>query len=265
MILDDLAAGARKRVEAAKAKKPLEAIRDEALSLPATTPTFRAALAKKEMAFICEVKRASPSNGLIAADFPYLAIAADYADAGADALSVLTEPFYFQGSDMYLAEIVAAVSLPTIRKDFVVDAYQLYEARLLGASAVLLICALLDAAMLRSYVALAGRLGLDALVETHDEREMAMARDAGATLVGINNRNLRDFTVDLRVTERLRPLAPTGAVVVAESGLHTASDVRRVREAGADAALIGEALMRSGDKHATLAAFRDGAREAICG
>ncbi|MDR3314818.1 MAG: indole-3-glycerol phosphate synthase TrpC [Oscillospiraceae bacterium] len=258
MILDALAAAARLRVAAAKAALPLAALRARAEALPVQAGfPFEAALAAPGLSFICEVKKASPSKGVIARDFPYLEIARSYAAAGAAAVSVLTEPEYFLGSDQYLREIAAAVPLPALRKDFTVDAYQIYEAKALGASAVLLICALLDLPALREYHALADSLGLSALVETHSEAEVETALAAGARVVGVNNRDLRSFQVDLATGERLGALLPPGVLFVAESGVATPADAARLRRAGADALLIGEALMRAPDKRAFLEAMRD--------
>ncbi|MBQ1338341.1 MAG: indole-3-glycerol phosphate synthase TrpC, partial [Thermoguttaceae bacterium] len=201
-------------------------------------------------------KKASPSKGLIAPDFPYLNIAKEYEAAGADCISVLTEPKWFLGQDDYLREIAAAVSIPCIRKDFIVDEYMIYESKNLGASAVLLICAILSEEEIRKSVEICDSLGLSALVEAHDELEVKMALNAGARIVGVNNRNLKDFTVDPDVSSRLRSLVPTDVLFVSESGVKTASDVARLREIGADAALIGETLMRAADKKAKLAELR---------
>lgn len=207
-------------------------------------------------AFICEVQKASPSKGLIAPEFPYLDIAKAYEAAGAACISVLTEPKWFLGRDEYLAEIAETVSIPCIRKDFVVDEYMIYQAKVLGASAVLLICALLDQAVLKHYLTLCDQLGLSALVEAHDERELLRALSAGARIIGVNNRNLRDFTVDLGNAERLRRLAPEEVLFVAESGIQTAEDVAMLRQARVNGVLIGETLMRAADKKITLAQLR---------
>jgi indole-3-glycerol phosphate synthase len=219
---------------------------------------FREALARPGLSFICEVKRASPSAGVIASDFDHLASARTYEQAGADAISVLTEPDFFQGENRYLSEIAQASSLPLLRKDFVIDEYQIYEAHVLGASAVLLIVALLDDACLQDFVACAANLGLAALVECHTVEETERALAAGASIIGINNRDLATFTVDLALTERLRTHIPSGISVIAESGIRTPADAARMREAGADAVLIGEALMREVDVPAALRRFRQG-------
>ena len=255
-ILDQLADHARERVAAAKATRPLADIRREALSLPRGDFSFEKALKRPGLSFICECKRASPSRGLIAPEFPWLAIARAYEAAGADAISVLTEPKWFLGSDEYLREIAGTVSLPCLRKDFIVDEYMLYEAKALGASAALLICAILDAGQLCDAIAVCDELGLSALVEAHDEREVETALRAGARLIGINNRNLRDFTVDTGNSRRLRALIPEGVLFVSESGIRDASDVQAARDIGADAVLVGEALMRAKDKRAGLAELR---------
>ena len=219
---------------------------------------FEKALKKESLSFICEVKKASPSKGLIAPDFPYEAIAREYEEAGAAAISVLTERDYFKGDCSYLREIAAESGIPVLRKDFIVDEYQLYEARYCGAAAVLLICAVLDDEQLRSFHDLADSLGLSALVEAHDEGEIARALQCGARIVGVNNRNLKDFTVSLQTSRRLRPLVPPGVVFVAESGIIGSDDIELLRDAGVDAVLIGETLMRSADKKRALADLAGG-------
>ena len=251
-ILDQLADYARQRVEEAKRQTPLAEIKQQALALPKGDFRFEKALAKPGLSFICECKKASPSKGLIAADFPYLQIAKEYEAAGADAISVLTEPKWFLGSDRYLEEIASAVSTPCLRKDFTVDDYMIYEAKLLGASAVLLLCAILDDAQLREYLALCDGLGLSALVEAHDEAEVDRALTAGARILGVNNRALKNFTVDTENSRRLRARIPEDVLFVSESGVRTAEDVARLAAIGADAVLIGETLMRAPDKTAKL-------------
>ncbi len=255
-ILDQLAGHARERVAQAKRKIPPEEIRRQALSLPKGDFAFEKALEKPGLSFICECKKASPSKGVIAPDFPYLAIAKEYEAAGADCLSILTEPKWFLGSDAYLREIAAAVPLPCLRKDFTVDEYMIYEAKTLGASAVLLIVSLLSPAQLEEYLAVCGELGLSALVEAHSEAEAAAAVKAGARIIGVNNRNLKDFTVDTDNSRRLRQTIPPGTLFVSESGVGSAGDVARLREIGADGVLVGEALMRAPDKKAKLAELR---------
>lgn len=255
-ILDKLAASAKARCEAAKGKIPPEEIRRLAENTPKGDFGFEKALKKPGMSFICECKRASPSKGLIAPEFPYLDIARDYEAAGADCVSVLTEPEWFLGSDRYLEEIAHTVGIPCLRKDFTVDEYMIYEAKLLGASAVLFICSILDAEQLKEYIGVADSLGLSSLVEAHDEREIAAAVGAGARVIGVNNRNLKDFTVDTGNSGRLRSIVPDDIVFVSESGVSDAGDVKRLYDAHVDAVLIGEALMRASDRKAKLAELR---------
>lgn len=255
-ILDKLAASAKARCEAAKGKIPPEEIRRLAENTPKGDFGFEKALKKPGMSFICECKRASPSKGLIAPEFPYLDIARDYEAAGADCISVLTEPEWFLGSDKYLEEIAHTVGIPCLRKDFTVDEYMIYEAKLLGASAVLLICSILDAEQLKEYIGVADSLGLSSLVEAHDEREIAAAVGAGVRVIGVNNRNLKDFTVDTGNSGKLRSLVPDDIVYVSESGVSDAANVKRLYDAHVDAVLIGEALMRVSDRKAKLAELR---------
>ncbi|MBD5461062.1 MAG: indole-3-glycerol phosphate synthase TrpC [Lachnospiraceae bacterium] len=255
-ILDRLAEHARERVCQAQRKLPAETVRQRALALPRGDFAFERTLRKPGMSFICECKKASPSKGLIDPEFPYLRIAKEYEAAGADAISVLTEPGWFQGSDTYLAEIAAAVSVPCLRKDFTVDAYMIYEAKLLGASAVLLICSILTREQIGEYLGICDELGISALVEAHDEAETEDALRAGARIIGVNNRNLKDFTVDTDNSRRLRESIPKEVLFVSESGVKDAADVKRLREIGADAVLIGETLMRAADKREKLAQLR---------
>ena len=229
----------------------------QAYSLPKGTFAFENALKKPGLSFICECKKASPSKGVIAEEFPYLQIAKEYEAAGADCISVLTEPKWFLGSDRYLREIAAEVSIPIIRKDFTGEPYMIYEAKVMGASAVLLICSILTPEQLQQYLAICEELGLSALVETHDEAEAAMALEAGARLIGVNNRNLKDFTVDTENSRRLRNEIPKGVLFVSESGIRDVCDIRAVKEMGADAVLIGETLMRAADKRRTLEELRN--------
>ena len=265
-ILEQLAEHARERAAEAKRRIPPEEMKARAFAIAAAEQQaaaaagfifpFERALRGERMAFICECKKASPSKGLIAPDFPYLEIAKSYEAAGASAISVLTEPEWFLGSDQYLKEIAAAVKIPCLRKDFTVDEYMIYEAKTLGASAVLLICALLDTETLRKYIGICDVLGLSALVEAHDETEVRSAADAGARIIGVNNRNLKDFTVDFSNSIRLRSLIPEDVIFVAESGVRTHADVELLRAHKVDAALIGEALMRAPDKRAMLEELR---------
>lgn len=251
-ILDRLAGHARERVEDAKRRQPLAEIRQRALDMPKGNFVFENALKKPDIAFICECKKASPSKGLIAPEFPYLSIAREYEAAGADAVSVLTEPKWFLGSDAYLKEIAEAVSIPCLRKDFTVDEYMIYEAKLLGASAVLLICSILSEEQIKEYIGICDGLGLSALVEAHDGEEVEIVLRAGARMIGVNNRNLKDFSVDTENSRRLRQMIPPEVLFVSESGVGCAEDVSSLRGIGADAVLIGETLMRAADKKAKL-------------
>jgi indole-3-glycerol phosphate synthase len=255
-ILDQLAAHARERVAAKRAEMDTAALRALALDLPRGDFAFERALRGPGVSFICECKKASPSKGVIAENFPYLQIARQYEAAGADAISVLTEPKWFLGRDNYLREIASAVSIPCLRKDFTVDEYMIYEAKVLGASAVLLICSILSETQIRDYIAVSDALGLSALVEAHDEAEVEMALKAGARVIGVNNRNLKDFSVDPENSRRLRRLIPGDVLFVSESGVKSAEDVAAIRSMGADAVLVGEALMRAPDKKAMLAKLR---------
>lgn len=251
-ILDKLAEHAFERIKAAEKAVPFDEVRSKALSLPKGDFAFEKALKKPDISFICECKKASPSKGVIAEDFPYLKIAEEYEKAGADCISVLTEPKWFLGSDEYLREIAERVSIPCIRKDFTVDGYMIYEAKLLGAKAVLLICSILSAEQIREYIGICDSLGISALVEAHDENEVKTALNCGARIIGVNNRNLKDFSVDTDNSRRMRELVPDSVVFVSESGVRTAKDIKKLREIGADAVLIGETLMRAEDKKAKL-------------
>ena len=261
-ILVTIAAATRERVAQRRAEAPLERVRERAEAVARTRVeagerfAFEAALRVPGMSFICEVKRASPSKGLIAPDFPYVDIARDYARAGAAAISCLTEPRWFQGDDEYLRDIARAVRIPVLRKDFVVDTYMVYEACALGAAAVLLICALLDDARLSECIGIADGLGMSCLVEAHDEAELARALKAGARVVGVNNRDLCTFEVDLGTSRRLRALVPPEVLFVSESGYSTAADVSRSQADRVDAVLVGEALMRAPDRAEALGRLR---------
>mgnify|MGYP004495656009 FL=1 len=257
MILDEIAERTRQRVAEEKSAAPLSEMKNRALAMDANTGfPFKKALGGDDISFICEVKRASPSKGLIAEDFPYLEIARDYESAGASAISCLTEPFWFKGKDEYLTEIARAVNIPVLRKDFTVDEYMIYQAKTLGASAVLLICSILSKEQLAEYLEIAHSLGLSALVEAHDEDEVGTALSVGAGIIGVNNRDLRTFTVDIHNSARLRKLVPPEVLFVSESGIRTAADVAALRDNGTNAVLIGETLMRSPDKKAALAELR---------
>ena len=273
MILDTIARSAGKRVEQRKQVKSLEhrmraacecrereGIKGDAIKRAGIkrengtneVHPFKAALSKPGVSFICEVKKASPSKGLIAPDFPYVEIARQYQEAGADAVSVLTEPEFFLGADRYLEEIHREIELPLLRKDFIVDEYQIYEAKVLGASAVLLICSLMDMEKLKRYMGICGSLGLSSLAEAHTDREVAMAAEAGADIIGINNRNLETFEVDFTNALRLRKLVDRGTIFVAESGIRTPEDIELLAENQVDAVLVGETLMRAPDKKRAL-------------
>jgi indole-3-glycerol phosphate synthase len=269
-ILGKIADSTLVRVEKAKKVLSLENIREQAqtyhcslltahcsllpthCSLPTAPCSFEHSLSAPGLSFICEVKKASPSRGVIAQDFPWMEIAKDYEEGGAAAISVLTEPEFFLGSDQYLREIAANVAIPVLRKDFIIDPYQIYEAKLWGAKAVLLICALLEQETLSAFIKIADELALDCLVEIHSEEEAREALSAGGRIIGINNRDLVTFNVDTSLTARLRKMIPAGVLSVAESGIKSADDVRELRDIGIDAVLIGESLMRSSDRKAFL-------------
>lgn len=265
MILEEIAEKTRERIQKRRQQVSEEELKEKAYLLAGTEKErnggifpfpFEKALAREGISFICEVKKASPSKGVIAEEFPYREIAREYEQAGASALSVLTEPFYFQGSDDYLKEIERVVNIPILRKDFTVDAYMLYEAKCIGASAVLLICAILDDRQLMTYMEIAQELGLSALVEAHTEEEARRALACGARIIGVNNRDLKTFQVDIHTSERLRRLVPKDVLYVSESGIKSPEDVRRLKENGTDAVLIGETLMRSDNKKKMLGEFR---------
>ena len=257
MILDEIVAKTRERMIEVEKQVSLEEIKKAALSMEINQEfPFEKALRQNEIQFICEVKKASPSKGLIAPDFPYVQIAKDYENAGAAAISVLTEPYYFQGSNEYLKEIAANVTIPIIRKDFTVNEYMIYEAKAIGASAILLICSVLSREELIRFKEIADSLGLSCLVETHDEEEVKTALEIGARIIGVNNRNLKDFTVDIQNSIRLRQLIPQDIIFVSESGMKTTEDILRLRENQTDAVLIGETLMRSENKKEMLNTLR---------
>ena len=255
-ILDQLAEHAKIRVAENMKNKSLQEIREEALRLPKGNFEFEKALRKDDISFICECKKASPSKGIIAKDFDYLSIAKEYELAGADCISVLTEPKWFLGSDDYLKAIANTVSIPCIRKDFTVDEYMIYEAKLLGAKAILLICAILKEEQIKSYIKICDDLGISALVEAHDDEEIQMAVRAKARIIGVNNRNLKDFSVDVSNSKRLRQQIPDDIIFVSESGISTRDDVKALEAANVDAVLIGETLMRATDKKTKLAELR---------
>ncbi|MBR7007367.1 MAG: indole-3-glycerol phosphate synthase TrpC [Ruminococcus sp.] len=246
-ILQQLADYARERTQAQKQIISPGEMKEKALSLPKGSFEFEKALRSPQLSFICECKKASPSKGIISHDFPYLKIANQYMSAGADCISVLTEPKWFLGRNEYLTQISQAVDIPCLRKDFTVDEYMIYQAKILGAKAVLLICSILSAKQIKKFIGIADTLGISALVEAHNSDEVKTALDCGARIVGVNNRDLRDFSVDTKNSSALRSLVPKDVLFVSESGINTAEDVRAVKQAGADAVLIGEALMRAPD------------------
>jgi indole-3-glycerol phosphate synthase len=284
MILDTIAEATKIRVEHAKRELPLTKLKEMiyengcvksfnnrlAFAFEKSLRTNRNLIRNSQtvcdiyadkIAFICEVKKASPSKGIISEDFPYLDIATQYQAAGADAISVLTEPEFFKGSDQYLTEISNAVSIPVLRKDFTVDEYQIYEAKLIGADAVLLICSLLDTDTIKKFLRLCSELGLSALIEAHNEEEVFSAISAGARVLGVNNRNLQTFEVDINNSVRLRKMVPKDIIFVAESGIKTAEDMRILKEADVNAVLIGETLMRSPNKKEQLNLLRNSNKE----
>lgn len=253
-ILEEIAAKTRERTRLYKESITADQMASmaEAMAGKTKVPSFAEALKGPGISFICEVKKASPSKGLIAEDFPYLKIAEEYQEAGASAISCLTEPCWFLGKDQYLKEITDRVTIPVLRKDFTVDRYMVDQARVLGASAVLLICAILSPDQITEYRQRAEELGMDALVEAHNAEEIRTAVGCGAKIIGVNNRNLADFSVDMDNTKRLVGLIPDDCIVVSESGIRTADDVRNAADSGACAVLIGETLMRAEDKAAKL-------------
>ena len=251
-ILDQLGAYAGRRVAEAKEHMTLEEVMDKAMALPVNDFPFERALKKEGISFICECKKASPSKGIISEDYDHIKTASDYEAAGADCISVLTEPKWFMGDIRHLQDITARVSIPCIRKDFTVDEYMIYEAKLSGAEAVLLICSLLPKETVRRYMDICDRLGISALVEAHDETEVRSAVEAGARIIGVNNRNLKDFSVDQENSLKLRDLIPHEVIFVSESGVKSREDIIMLEAAGADAVLVGETLMRAGDKKAKL-------------
>ena len=259
-ILEEIAAKRRIDIEERKKRISLDEMKKQAQKLAEKEKvltgnfffSFKKQISRAGINFIWEVKKASPSKGLIAHKFPYLEIAKEYEKAGAAAISVLTEPEYFLGKDAYLQEIAEEVSIPVLRKDFTVDEYQIYEAKILGASAVLLICSLLEKEELKKFLEIAHSIGVSALVEAHDEQEIAMAVEAGAEIIGVNNRDLKNFTVDIENSVRLRKMVPKEIIFVSESGIKTPEDVQRLRENGTNAVLIGETFMRCEDKGAMM-------------
>lgn len=262
-ILAEIAARTKERIAAQKATFSLPMLREAALAMPKGNFAFEAALAQDEMAFICEIKKASPSKGLIAPDFPYLQIAKEYQQAGANAISCLTEPFYFQGKNEYLAEVCATVRIPVLRKDFFVDPYMIYEAKALGASAILLICAILNDQELAEYFTIAETLGLSCVFEAHDSEEITRALRCGARIVGVNNRNLKTFSLDLHNSIHLRKEVPSSVLFISESGIKTAADIALLQENNVNAVLVGETFMRASNKKEMLATLRGKCSEEV--
>lgn len=248
MILEQIANDTKLRVKKEKEENSLEEVKRKALSMKKGNFEFEKAINENDISFICEVKKASPSKGVIAKSFPYVEIAKEYEKAGATCISVLTEPKYFMGSKHYLKEISHNVSIPLIRKDFVIDEYMIYDAKIHGASCVLLICSLLDAMTLKKYIGICDELGLSALVEAHDKEEIEKALLAGARIIGVNNRDLKTFSVDINNSIRLRKFVPKDIIFVAESGIKTNEDIINLRKANVNAVLIGETFMRAENK-----------------
>lgn len=255
-ILDNIANYAAQRVREAEKNISLAEIKERALSLPKGDFVFENALRKQEISFICEVKKASPSKGIISENFDYLNIAKEYEVAGADCISVLTEPKWFLGSDEHLQKIASEVNVPCLRKDFTVSEYMIYEARILGASAVLLICSFLTKEQIGEYIRICDTLGISSLVEAHTEDEIKTAINTGARIIGVNNRNLKDFSVDIENSKRLRELVPNDVIYVSESGIKSPDDVKILSDYSIDAVLVGETLMRAEDKTAKLRELR---------
>ena len=259
IMLDKIVAKTEERLKEAMENKSLDELKREVSELEITKEfPFKEALKDPQIAIIAEVKKASPSKGLIAENFDYIEIAKEYESAGASAISVLTEPYFFQGSDDYLKEIAQNVSIPILRKDFVIDEYMIWEAKLLGASAVLLIVSILDIVQLKKFLDLAHDLGLSAIVETHDGNEIRTAMNVGAEIIGVNNRNLADFTVDIDNSINLRRCVSDNILFISESGIKTKEDVRKLKENNVDAVLIGETLMKSNDKKSLIAELKNG-------
>lgn len=256
MILTKLADSTRNRVEREKKQIQLEMVKKQALAMKKGDFSFEKVIAEGDISFICEVKRASPSKGMLVEEFPYVQIAKDYEEAGASCISVLTEPDYFKGDKQYLKEISENVTVPLIRKDFIIDEYMIYDAKIHGASCVLLICSLLDKETMEKYIEICDNLGMSALVEAHDEEEIQKAVEAGARMIGVNNRDLKTFTVDIGNSERLRKLVPDNILFIAESGIKTNADINRLRKAKVNGVLIGETFMKAENKKEMLQKLR---------
>ncbi len=257
MILDDIIAKQKTRIENEKKEKNIETLKQEVLSLPSSKNFFfENSLKNKDFAFICEIKKASPSKGVIVEDFSYTDIAQEYEKAGASAISVLTEPHFFKGNDLFLKDVAGIVNIPVLRKDFIIDEYQIYQAKLIGADAVLLICAVLDESTLKNFINIATSLKLSCLVETHNEEEIKKALNCNAKIIGINNRDLKTFTVDINTSLKLRKFIPENKILISESGIKTAQDIKMLKNAGFNGALIGESMMLSKDKKQFLSELR---------
>lgn len=259
IMLDEIVEKTKERITESKKNKSLDELKKEVSGMEITHDyPFKKALSDDEISIISEVKRASPSKGMIAEDFNYIEIAKEYENAGASAISVLTEPYFFKGSNDILKEISQNINIPLLRKDFVVDEYMIWEAKLLGASAVLLIVSILDTVTLKKYLDLAHELGLSAIVETHDAAEIQTAMIVGAEIIGVNNRNLKDFTVDIENSINLRRCVSGDVIFISESGIKTKEDVRRLKENNVDAVLIGETLMKSDNKKDMISELKNG-------
>ena len=271
-ILEELANTARERVKKDKESVSLERMKEFAREMTNASDVacsvgsaysgkaFYDAVSREGLSFICEIKKASPSKGIIDPEFDYLKIAADYEAAGADCMSCLTEPSRFLGSDEIFKSVRAAVKTPMIRKDFTIEEYQIYQAKAMGANCVLLICSLLDEKTLSEYLKICDELGLAALTETHDGEEIKKAVSSGAKMIGVNNRNLKDFSVDFENAAKLRDMIPAGTLYVAESGVKSVDDLKLLNSIGADAVLMGEVLMRAEDRIARLNEFKAAVR-----
>ncbi|WP_372520754.1 indole-3-glycerol phosphate synthase TrpC [Candidatus Ruminimicrobiellum ovillum] len=257
MILDDIIAKQKTRIENEKKEKDIETLKREVLPLPSSKNFFfENSLKNKDFAFICEIKKASPSKGVIVEDFTYTDIAQEYEKAGASAISVLTEPHFFKGNDKYLKDVADIVNIPVLRKDFIIDEYQIYQAKLIGADAVLLICAVLDESTLKNFIDIATSLKLSCLVETHNEEEIKKALNCNAKIIGINNRDLKTFNVDINTSLKLRKFLPNDKILISESGIKTAQDIKMLKDAGFNGALIGESMMRSKNKQKFLLSLK---------
>lgn len=259
IMLDEIVEKTKERVETAKGIISLDDLKNEVKLMEITEEfPFKKALMGDDIAIIAEVKKASPSKGMISEDFDYLNIAREYEQAGASAISVLTEPYFFMGSDDYLKEISQEVNVPVLRKDFIVDEYMIWEAKALDASAILLIVSILDIVQLKRFLDLAHDLGLSAIVECHDGDEIMRALTVGAEIIGVNNRDLTDFTVDIENSINLRRCVSGDVIFISESGIKTKEDVARLKENDVDAVLIGETLMKCDDKKEMISEFKNG-------